>query len=95
MKSSIIDIYIFSGTGNTLLAVRKMRDVFVAKGLEVNLFPLDKTDPKLIDTTHTIGLGFPVAEQGTYPFVWDFVRTLPQTKETEIFMIDTMMAYSG
>ncbi len=95
MKSGIIDIYVFSGTGNTLLAVRKMRDVFVAKGLEVNLLPLDRTDPKSIDTSHTIGLGFPVAEQGTYPFVWDFARALPLTEETEIFMIDTMMAYSG
>lgn len=95
MKSNIIDIYVFSGTGNTLLVVRKIRDIFAAKGLEVNLFPLDRTNPKTIDTSHTIGLGFPVAEQGTYPFVWNFVRALPQADGTEIFMIDTMLAYSG
>jgi hypothetical protein len=40
-------------------------------------------------------MGFPVAAQGTYPFVWDFIKSLPQANSTPIFMVDTLAMYSG
>ena len=70
-------IYYFSGTGNTLLVVKKMQEVFEQHGSTVHLYRIETADPNTINVQHTIGLGFPVAEQGTYPFVWDFIRSFP------------------
>lgn len=95
MQLNTIDFYYFSGTGNTLLVVKKMKQVFVKKGIKVNLYHLEKTNLQDINLDNTIGLGFPVAEQGTYPFVWNFVKSLPQANGTNIFMVDTLLAYSG
>jgi ferredoxin/flavodoxin len=95
MAWETIDIYYFSGTGNTLLVIKKIKDTFEKKGRNVNIYRIEKTNPEEIDVDHAIGLGFPVAEQGTYPFVWDFIRSLPKAEGTPIFMVDTLMAYSG
>ena len=40
-----IDFYFFSGTGNTLLVVKKMKEVFEEDGIKVNLYRLEKTNP--------------------------------------------------
>ena len=77
MNLKNIDFYYFSGTGNTFLIVKKMKQAFEKNDIKVNLYRLEKTKPKDVDLNNTIGLGFPVAEQGTYPFVWDFVKSLP------------------
>ncbi|MBM4242176.1 MAG: 4Fe-4S ferredoxin [Euryarchaeota archaeon] len=95
MNLKTVDIYYFSGTGNTLLVVKKMRDVFVEKGTEVNLLKIEKSSPEDVNLEHTIGLGFPVAGFSTYPFVWEFIESLPQTKGTKIFMVDTLGGFSG
>jgi len=90
-----IDFYWFSGTGNTLLVVRRMTEVFREAGVEVRLHRIESTAPADVDPGRTIGLGFPVAAQGTYPFVWDFVGSLPISSGTPVFMVDTMLEYSG
>ena len=95
MISDSVGIYYFSGTGNTLLVVKKIKEVFERNGLRVGLFRMEKTNPANVDLSHTVGLGFPVAAQGTFPFVWDFVRSLPQADGTPIFMVDTLAMYSG
>lgn len=93
--SKEIDYYWFSGTGNTLTVVRRMKDEFEKNGFTVNLKPIEKSDPADIDCGKTIGFGIPVAEQGTYPFIWDFIKGLPECSGTRVFFVDTMMAYSG
>ncbi len=95
MKTETIDLYYFSGTGNTLFVVKVMRNFFVKQGLNVNLFHLEKSDPLKINPAHTIGLAFPVAVQSTYPLVWQFIRQLPQAKGTTVFMVDTLAGFSG
>ena len=95
MRPESIDFYYFSGTGNTLLIVKKMKEIFEGDDVNVNIHYLEKTNPKNININHTIGLGFPVAEQGTYPFVWDFIKSISQANGTPIFMIDTLLSYSG
>ena len=95
MACQKIDFYYFSGTGNTLLVVQKMKEVFERHGTPVNLHRIETTDPKDVNTEHAIGLGFPVAEQGTYPFVWEFIHALPPAQDTPIFMVDTMFFCSG
>lgn len=90
-----MDFYYFSGTGNTLLIVRKMRDVFEEHGIPVNLYRIERSDPNDTDPGHMIGLGFPVAELSTYRLVWDFVESLPEACGTPIFMVDTLGGISG
>lgn len=95
MLGTHINFFYYSGTGNTYLAVREMTEVFSARGIKVTLHKIEHTDPAKINTTETIGLAFPVAFQSTFPFVWDFFKALPQSEGTLIFMVDTMMAFSG
>lgn len=95
MKLKNLDIYYFSGTGNTFLAVKKMKDVFEANEVETNLYRIEDSNPGDVNLDHTIGLGFPVAVQSTYLFVWDFIDGLPEANSTDIFMVDTMAHYSG
>ena len=95
MRFENLDFYYFSGTGNTLLVVRKMQEVFQQHGVNVSLHRIEASSPPQVAPQHAVGLGFPVAEQGTYPFIWDFIKALPSADGTPIFMVDTMMAFSG
>jgi flavodoxin/ferredoxin len=95
MNMKNADIYYFSGTGNTLLVVKKIKEVFEEKNVKTNLFRIEDSDPKEINLHHTIGLGFPVAGSSTYPFIWKFIKELPEVNGTDIFMVDTLGAYSG
>jgi len=96
MIKDIVDFYYFSGTGNTLLVVKKMRDVFTQEGIQVDLHKIEDSNPEDMDLNHTIGLGFPIAEMSTYNFVWKFIKALPETAlTTEIFMVDTLAGFSG
>ena len=96
MVKDVIDFYYFSGTGNTLLVVKKMRDILTEKGVLVNLHKIENSKPEDVNLDHTLGLGFPIAELSTYNFVWKFIRALPETDQnTEIFMVDTLAGFSG
>ena len=90
-----IDLYFFSGTGNTLLVVKKMRDVFEENGITVNLCKIEGSNPDEINLEHVIGIAFPVAVFSTYPLVWDFIESLPRAEGTDIFMVDTLGGTSG
>jgi ferredoxin len=95
MSLDTVDIYYFSGTGNTLLVVRKMREVFMENGSECNLYPIEESKLEDVKLDHTIGIAFPVAVLSTYNFVWDFVKSLPEAQGTKIFMVDTLGGFSG
>ncbi|MFA6848949.1 MAG: EFR1 family ferrodoxin [Selenomonadaceae bacterium] len=95
MLGTHINFYYYSGTGNTLLIVKEMIKTFSVKGIQVTFHKIEDTDPKAIDTTTPLGIAFPVAFQSTLPFVWNFLQALPKAKKTPVFMIDTMMAFSG
>lgn len=95
IREDTIDFYYFSGTGNTLLVVKKMRDTFEEKGVNVNLHKIEESNPKDVNLEHIIGLAFPVAVFSTYPFVWDFMESLPHANGTKIFMVDTLGGFSG
>jgi ferredoxin/flavodoxin len=90
VKNNSIDIYFFSGTGNTYLTAKKIADTFAKNGCLANLFPIEKSDPAKIDLSKTTGLGFPVACWNTYPFVRKFFENLPKAEGAEIFVFTTM-----
>lgn len=95
MEIEKIDFYYFSGTGNTILVVEKMEETFKKNGVDVELHPIEESDPNKVKLQHTLGLAFPVAGLSTYPFVWEFIESLPPADGTPIFMVDTLAGYSG
>ncbi|NCD33467.1 MAG: hypothetical protein EOL87_08645 [Spartobacteria bacterium] len=96
MRSLIVDIFWFSGTGNTFLVAKEVKKALEAAQQVVVMHPLEQASPIDIKTEHAIGLIFPVTHQGTHRFIWQFVENMPRTDfSTEIFMIDTRMIYSG
>ena len=87
---SNVDIYCFSGTGNTLLISQRMKKVFDSKGSQTRLLRIENEDPKNIVTENIIGLAFPVAIFTTYPIVVRFIKGMPNVDGTKVFMVDTM-----
>ena len=95
MGLASVDLYCFSGTGNTLLVAEKMVEVFEEKGVPARLLRLETAKAAEIDLGRTIGLAFPVAAQSTYPFVWDFLEAMASAPGTKVFMVDTLAGFSG
>lgn len=94
IKGQKINFYYFSGTGNTALVVRRMCEVF-SSTCQVRLRRMEVSEASQVEMDGVIGLGFPVAMQSTYPLVWNFVRSLPRAKGSKVFMVDTLMSFSG
>ena len=49
-------IFVFSGTGNTLLVVKKMAEVFRENNIDVNLMRIEKASPVEINRDHELCL---------------------------------------
>lgn len=92
-----VDLYYFTGTGNTLLAARELQQTLAARGLQCSLHRIEKTDPAAVDPTHILGLGFPIAGFTTYPLVWKFINALPRSDGAPAFAFATMggMAFAA
>ena len=92
MKTTIVDIYFFTGTGNTFLAASKIAQTLESYNCKVNVFDMAKIDAKSVNLSHTIGIGFPTAFWNTYPIVKNFINALPNDIAgiTEIFVFTTM-----
>jgi Fe-S-cluster-containing hydrogenase component 2/flavodoxin len=91
MKNTIVDIYFFTGTGNTFLIASKIAKTLENNNYIVNMFDIAKTDVKLINLFHTIGIGFPIAFWNTFPIVKIFIDNLPLANNTtETFIFTTM-----
>lgn len=90
MKANKSDIYVFSGTGNTLSIAKKIAQVFNAKNILTKVHRIEATDPKNIDLNATIGIGCTVACWNTYPLVKKWLKELPVSNGTEIFLFDSM-----
>ncbi|MDR0978008.1 MAG: EFR1 family ferrodoxin [Endomicrobium sp.] len=90
MKNKIIDIYCFTGTGNTYLAARKIADTLQNRGYTANVKNMLQYASDKVDLSHTIGLGFTVAFWNTFPVVKDFIKNMPVSNGTDIFVFTTM-----
>ena len=88
-------IYWFSGCGNSLLIAIEINKHLSQLGCDAKLFPMEKVNPASIDKSAIIGFVIPVAGQGTYPIVWDFLKGLPYVEGTPCFLVDTLGIYSG
>ena len=93
-KGKIINFY-FSGTGNTERLVKHFSDYLNSRGYESSVFKMEKDRVPREEGDFTLGLMFPVAVQSTFPLVWDFIENLPDGGGRDVFMFDTMEAWSG
>ncbi|MDI6739340.1 MAG: EFR1 family ferrodoxin [Candidatus Edwardsbacteria bacterium] len=80
-----VDLYYFTGTGNTLLVARKMKGTFEMRGIACVLRRIEKSDPTKVNLSHTLGIGFPIAGFTTYPLVWNFINKLPRSNGAPAF----------
>lgn len=94
MKESSVDLYFFSGTGNTLLAARAVAEALRAGRKTVRMRRIEKGLLPLEDGT-ALGIAVTVAMFSTYPFVWDFLESLPDGNGRGAFLIATMGSMSG
>ena len=90
MKVNKSDIYVFSGTGNTLSIAKKIAEVFNSKSIFAKVHRIESTNPNNIDLNSTIGIGCTVACWNTYPLVKKWLKSLPISNGTEIFLFDSM-----
>ncbi len=92
-----IDLYVFSGTGNTLNIAKCMRSEFTSASLNCKLKNITSlTDPSSINLDHTIGIAFPIACFRSYPFVLKFISSLPLTdRKTKLFFLSTFAGNDG
>ena len=87
-------IHCFSGTGNTLLATRRLAQALNEHGVATTWWRLGS--PAAVEASPgALGIAFPVACQSTYPFVWDFVASLPPGHGRGVFVLDTLHMVSG
>jgi len=85
-----INIYVFSGTGNTLLVANKISDTLNSNNYNSTVLRMESVKPREIELNSVIGIGFTVAFWNTYPFVRTWINNLPDGNNTEVFLFSTM-----
>jgi ferredoxin len=90
-----IDIYYFTGTGNTLLIAEKIAETIRAGGVAVQLKAIEKSKPAGVKPERTLGFAFPICALATYPFVWEFLKGLPPGNGAKAFMFSTLGGAGG
>ena len=95
LHSRAIEMFVFTGTGNSLLVAQTVAEVLKQEGLRVQINSMDKPCVMDLREDTAVGLCFPVACFSTYPTVWRFLKSLPAGEGREIFMLGTMGGFSG
>jgi len=86
----------FSGTGNTLWALRRLCGHLTGHGITHDLHALPGPPPEALSKTTALGLAFPVYAQGPPPFVVRWLRDLPMASHPiPVVVLSTMAGMSG
>jgi len=86
-----IQIFYFSGTGNTDAVVKLFASSVREKGYEITLTEIKRDTKSVIETDSTVGLFFPANSQSVSPFIRDFFASLPQSiAATPVFAVCTL-----
>ncbi|GHS95592.1 hypothetical protein AGMMS50276_11830 [Synergistales bacterium] len=98
LRSSSVALFVFSGTGNTLLVAREVGRALRDEGRDVHLYDMKAENGEILtklDDDAAVGLAFPVACFSTYPAVWRFVESMPFGHGREVFALSTCGGFSG
>ncbi len=90
-----VEIYYFSGTGNTLAAVMAMKKHFEERGVETELKRLVGAEFKIPPAGTAVGFAFPINTQSVSPMVWKAMKSLPKVRDIPAFVLATMNESSG
>ena len=91
-----LNIYYFSGTGNTKVLVDEMAESFKNNNYSVYKHRIEKTKPDDVVKKGLICFAFPVAIHTTYPFVRNFIENIEFNKDMTVFGFTTLGGdYSG
>ena len=90
MNNKSINIYVFSGTGNTFIVANKTAEVFNNNSCNAVVHKMESVKPQDITLTGTIGIGFTTAFWNTYSLVRNWINNLPNGNGAEIFLFTTM-----
>ena len=93
MKESSVDLYYFTGTGNTLLAAREVAETLRKGGKAVRLLRIEE-GLRPLEENCALGIASTIAVFSTYPFVWKALQDLPEGKGRSAFMISTLAGAS-
>lgn len=91
-----LNIYYFSGTGNTKVLVDEMAEYFKNNNYSVYKHRIEKARPEDVVKKGLICFAFPVAIHTTYPFVRKFIENIEYNKDMAVFGFTTLGGnYSG
>lgn len=93
VKESSVDLYYFTGTGNTLLAAREVAETLRKGGKTVRLLRIEK-GLRPLEEDCALGIASTIAVFSTYPFVWKALQDLPKGRGRSAFLISTMAGAS-
>ncbi|MBO7611247.1 MAG: EFR1 family ferrodoxin [Elusimicrobia bacterium] len=85
-----INIYVFSGTGNTLIVANKISEIFNKNSYNSTVHKMEAVKPKDINLNCVIGIGFTTACWNTFPFVRTWIDSLPDGNGAETFLFTSM-----
>ncbi len=90
-----MDLYWFSGSGNTLRLAQRFAERLRQKDWTVRLIPIEKGRPAAFDPGAVFGLAFPTHCFSIPLMVRAFISRLPQVSKTPAVFLGTHGLYSG
>ena len=95
MKSKIVCLAVFSGTGNTLTVALALRDELRKLDYDARVVPMEGNAPFSLPPDAALGIAVTVACFSTYPTAWRFIDSLPPGEGREAFFLGTMGGFGG
>lgn len=84
-----IDLYYFSGTGNTKIVTDIISNSLISKDFKVNIYEIEKGfQPDSMASK--IIFAFPANSQAVSPLVWKFFKTLPEVSGADAYLLTTL-----
>ncbi|MEW6233713.1 MAG: EFR1 family ferrodoxin, partial [Chloroflexota bacterium] len=92
-----INIYYFSGTGNTAWVVRRLAERLIGLGDEVTTTSCEQVDPSAVNpaTCDVMGIAFPIHSSFVPPIFRDFLQELPPGAGKPLFAVTTAGYWAG
>jgi ferredoxin/GNAT superfamily N-acetyltransferase len=95
IHAAAVELFVFSGTGNSLLVAQAAAETLKREGMPVRLRSMDAPRIVSLGEETALGLAFPVACFSTYPAVWRFIDSLPAGDGREAFIMGTCGGFPG
>lgn len=93
-NKSTVQLYYFSGTGNTQIISNRLSAKFKEYGYPGTSERMEENCSISVNGNDIIGLCFPIASFSTYPIVFDFLDRLPVVDHIPVFGFCTMAGAS-